>query len=184
MAHVREVARKGSKGYEVRWRAADKFRQRTFKVKRDADRFALKVETELAEGNTTELLVKNGRTVRQVVEASLAASKPELKPRTYNGYVAIYEGRVLPRFGSRRIGTVTRADVQAWIAELHGAGLAPATVHHHYVALKKVMRYAMDDRLLSYNPCDGVRLPKNHNANAAVSKLQTLTPLLSSRITH
>jgi integrase len=164
MAHVREVVRKGGRGYEVRWRAGEKFKQRTFTVRRDADRFALKVESELADGNTTELLVKNGRTVRQVVEASLAASKPELKPRTYNGYVAIYDKRVLPRFGSRKIGTVTRADVQAWVAELHGAGLAPATVHHHYVALKKVMRHALDDRLISYNPCDGVRLPKSHDA--------------------
>ena len=164
MAHVREVERKGGRAYEVRWRAGDRFKQRSFTVRREADRFALKVESELAEGNTTELLVKNSRTLRQVVEASLAATKPELKPRTYNGYVSIYDNRILPKFGARKIGTLTRADVQGWVAELHGDGLAPATVHRHYVALKKVMRYALDDRLISYNPCDGVRLPKRHDA--------------------
>lgn len=165
MANVREVERKGGRAYEVRWRAGDKFKQRTFTVKREADRFALKVETELAEGNTTDLLVKNGRTVRQVIEASLAASKPELKPRTYNGYVAIYDNRILPKFGARKVGTLTRSDVQAWVGELHAAKLSPATVHHHYVALKKALRHALDDRLISYNPCDGVRLPKAHNAD-------------------
>lgn len=165
MANVREVERKGGRAYEVRWRAGDKFKQRTFTVKREADRFALKVETELAEGNTTDLLVKNGKTVRQVIEASLAASKPELKPRTYNGYVAIYDNRILPKFGGRKVATLTRSDVQAWIGELHAAKLSPATVHHHYVALKKALRHALDDRLISYNPCDGVRLPKAHNAD-------------------
>ncbi|WP_314101501.1 hypothetical protein [uncultured Frigoribacterium sp.] len=159
------MERKGGRAYEVRWRAGDKFKQRTFTVKREADRFALKVETELAEGNTTDLLVKSGKTVRQVIEASLAASKPELKPRTYNGYVAIYDNRVLPKFGARKVGTLTRSDVQAWVGELHAAKLSPATVHHHYVALKKALRHALDDRLISYNPCDGVRLPKAHNAD-------------------
>jgi integrase len=165
MANVREVERKGGRAYEVRWRAGDKFKQRTFTVRREADRFALKVETELAEGNTTDLLVKNGKTVRQVIEASLAASKHELKPRTYNGYVAIYDNRILPKFGARKVGTLTRSDVQAWVGELHAAKLSPATVHHHYVALKKALRHALDDRLISYNPCDGVRLPKAHNAD-------------------
>jgi len=85
MANVREVERKGGRAYEVRWRAGEKFKQRTFMVKREAERFALKVETELAEGNTTDLLVKNGKTVRQVIEASLAASKHELKPGLTTG---------------------------------------------------------------------------------------------------
>jgi len=38
-------------------------------------------------------------------------------------------------------------------------------VHHYYVALNKALRHALDDRLISYNPCDGVRLPKAHNAD-------------------
>lgn len=104
--------------------------------------------------------MKNGKTVRQVIEAQLAASKPELRPRTYNGYVAIYNNRILPKFGGRKVATLTRSDVQAWIGELHAAELLPATVHHHYVALKKALRHVLDDRLISYNPGDGVRLAK------------------------
>jgi len=155
---------KGGRGFEVRWRTGGKFRQRTITVRRDVDRFALEVESEVADGNATERLVKNGRTVRQVVEAYRAASKPEMKPRSYYGYVINYDKRVLQQFGSPKIGTVTRADVHAWVAKRHGAGLAPAAVHRSYVALQKVMRYALDDRLVSYNPCDCVRLPGNHDA--------------------
>ena len=92
--------------------------------------------------------------VRQV------ASAPALKDRTVRGYRQIYDKRVLPWFGSRRVNAVTRADVQTWVTPLHGEGLSPATVHHHYVALKKAFRFAQQDRLITYNPCDGVKLPK------------------------
>ncbi|NYI41100.1 hypothetical protein [Demequina lutea] len=55
---------------------------------------------------------------------------------------------------------MTRADVQTWVTALDGEGLSPATVHHHYVALKKAFRFAQWDRLIAFNPCDGVKLPK------------------------
>lgn len=55
--------------------------------------------------------------------------------------------------------------MQAWVTALHGEGLATQTVHHCYVALKKAFRYAQDDRLISYNPCDSIRLPKNADAH-------------------
>ncbi len=160
MAHVREVHRKTGTAYEVHWRQGETKKQRTFKVKREAERFSLRVENELAEGNTTDALVKNSKTVRDIIEASLLASAPGLKLRTNLGYRAIYDNRIIPVFGSRRASTVTRAEVQAWVVTLAAEGLAPATVHHHYVALKKAFRHAIHDRLLTYNPCDGVKLPK------------------------
>jgi len=79
--------------------------------------------------------------------------------------VSIYRNRVLPTFGKRKVTEVTRADVQAWVTALHGEGLAPQTVHHCYVSLEKAFRYAQDDRLISYNPCDSIRLPKNADAH-------------------
>jgi DNA invertase Pin-like site-specific DNA recombinase/integrase len=166
MANVRDVTRAGGQAFEVRWRADGKFRQRTFTVKREAERFALEVENEIAEGATTAPLVRRVLTVAQVVEASLEASRPGLKERTHRSYVSIYRNRVLPTFGKREVTEVTRADVQAWVTALHGEGLAPQTVHHCYVALKKAFRYAQDDRLISYNPCDSIRLPRNADAHA------------------
>ncbi|MCU1420186.1 MAG: site-specific integrase [Mycetocola sp.] len=173
MAHVRTVERKTGVAYEVRWRGGGSFKQRSFSAKRDAERFALRVENELDEGSSTEALVKNGKTVAQVVEASLAASRPELKPRTMQSYETIYNNRILPTFGARRIASVTRAEVQAWIAKLHGDGLSAATVHHHYVALKKAFKHAQHDRLITYNPCDGVKIPKDHSADQFVPSFLT-----------
>ncbi len=163
MAHVRRVGRSGGFAYEVRWQELGKFKQRTFSSRRDADRHAARVEAAKVAGDTTAPLAKSKVTIRDVVEASLEATKPGLKPRTYDGYLRLYRGRVLPEFGSRRLAQLTRADIQAWVTRLTAEGLAPATVRHCYVALRKAIRYALHDRLISYDPCAGVVLPKNHS---------------------
>lgn len=169
MAHVREVQRKKAPNgiaYEVRWLEDGKFKQRTFRNKREAERHAARVETAKATGEATAPLTQSRVTVRDVVAASLAASKPGLKPRTYDSYVRLYEGRVLPEFGGKRITLLTRADVQSWIIRLSGEGLAPATVHHCYVALRKAMKHALHDRLIGHDPCAGVKLPKDQRTDA------------------
>lgn len=183
MAHVRTVTRTSGTAYEVRWRADGRFRQRTFTVKRDAERFALKVENEIADGAPTAPLVRRVPTVAEVVAESMEASKPGLKLRTYRSYESIYRNRVLPAFGRRKITEVTRADVQTWVTALHGEGLSPTTVHHHYVALKKVFRYAQDDRLIAYSPCDGVRLPKGGDREGFAPVFLT-APQVEALATH
>ncbi|MDC7804864.1 tyrosine-type recombinase/integrase [Sphingomonas sp. BLCC-B65] len=95
----------------------------------------------------------------------MEAAKPRLKPRTFHSYELMYSARIIPEFGSRRITSVTRADVQAWINKLSGKGLAPATVHHCYVALRKVMKHALWDRQIAFNPCDGIELPRAHDVD-------------------
>lgn len=165
MAHVRPVPRKAGTAYEVHWRDAGKKLQRTFTVKREAERFAVKVEVTKEAGDTTRSLVKNTVTVGQVIAASMEAAKPRLKPRTFHSYELIYSARIVPEFGSRRVTSITRADVQTWINTMTGEGLAPATVHHCYVALRKVMKHALWDRQIAFNPCDGIDLPKAHDVD-------------------
>ncbi len=158
MANIREVRRKGGRAFEVRWRVNATFKQRTFTARRDAERFALRVENEIADGGSTDLLQRRGRTVAEVIEASLLANAPTLKMRTTVGYRSIYNRRIPPEFGARRVASVTRADVQSWLARLSAEGLSAATVHHHYIALKKAFRHAQNDRLIVHNPCDGIRV--------------------------
>jgi integrase len=163
MAHVREVTRTSGRAYKVRWREAERERQRTFKVKRDAERFAMTVENTKATGASTEPLAGRSQTVAEVVAASLAASQPRLKPGTYAGYVHLYESKILPTFGKQRIASVTSQQVEKWIGELVNAGRAPSTIHNHYAALNKVFRYAMRHRLIVHNPCEAADPPTAGN---------------------
>lgn len=164
MAHIREVARKKAPNgiaYEVHWREGDRKMQRTFTVKREAERFALKVETAKEAGDTTKTLVRAAKTFREVATASLDASRARLKPGTVAQYENLLDRRLLPRFGARRISAITTEDVEKWIADLVASGLAPNTVHNHYVLLNKTFRYALRHRLIPFNPAEGVELPKN-----------------------
>ena len=116
----------------------------------------------------------------------MEAACPKLKPRTFHSYEMIYANRILPTFGGRRATTMTRADVQSWISKLSGEGLSPATVHHHYVALRKVMKHALWDRRIAFNPCDGIDLPRAHDIEegdlAALSYAQV--EALASELMH
>lgn len=172
MAHVQTVElASGKTSYVVRWRDGDAFRQRTFAVKREAERHATKVEAELEEGNSTAPLISKTKTFRQVAEDSLAASKGRLKPRTYEGSVRVLARYVYPALGAKRIGSITSADMEKWIAELSatptmrtGTPLHPSTVKHAYVCANKVFRYAIKHRLISHNPATGTDLPKVQHA--------------------
>lgn len=167
MAHVREVTRKTGAAYEVRWKANGTFKQRTFSVKREAERFALKVENELADGNSTDALVKNSKTFREVAEASMAASAARLKPKTAGQYELAYRLHIYPTFGERRINSITSMDIEAWLAGMQtkvsaqtGRTLAPASVLGAYVALSKAFGYAMKHRIVASNPCAVVDKPR------------------------
>jgi integrase len=161
MAHMREVARQNGKAWEVRWVDSGRERQRTFTVKRDAERYALTVENAKANGAPTAELAGRTEKFDAVVKASLDASRPRLKAGTVLQYENLYATRILPTFGAQRVSAITSQEVQKWVSGLVAAGKAPNTVHNHYVALNKVFRYAVRHRLISHNPCDAVELPKN-----------------------
>jgi integrase len=172
VAHVREVARKTGKAFEVRWVALGRDRQRTFAVKREAERFALKVENELAEGNSTEPLVRNSKTFLEVAEAMIAASASNVRSSTASGYEIGYRMHIYPTFGGRRISTITSLEVERWLAELKEKTserthrpLSSSTVRGLMLALSKVFYYALKHRLISNNPCDAVDTPRKANAS-------------------
>jgi hypothetical protein len=90
MAHGMPLTRTSGKvSYIASWRNNGSFRQRTFSVKREAERFADNVESDLTEGTSTAPLIKHSKTFRQVAETSLAASEAQLMPRTYDGLVVV-----------------------------------------------------------------------------------------------
>lgn len=167
MAHIREVPRKGSAtgvAYEVRWMDGGRERQKTFSVKREAQRHAASVENARANGAPTADLAGRSERFADVVKASVDASRARLKTGTVLQYEHLYATRVLPVFGKKRIAAITSQEVQRWVNDLVAAGKAPNTVHNHFVALNKVFRYANKHRLISHNPCEAAELPTNVHA--------------------
>lgn len=164
MASITARTRKdGGASYVVEWRdeTGDK-RRRTFRVSRDADRFAARIETAKAEGRPTLEHNPRGDTVAQVVEASLAAAAQKLKPGTLAAYRLLYDRAIIPEFGKLRITQVTSQRIEAWVAKLNARGLAPHTVHNYWVGLSRLFTYAVRHRIHpGPNPCAAVERPKN-----------------------
>ncbi len=168
MAHVREVSRKTGIAYEVRWKdSSGKFRQVTRTVKRDAERFALKIENELADGNSTEALVKNSKTFAELTMASQAASAARTKSKTQLGDESNYRIHILPVFGLRKVNSITSMEIEAWldgmrtkVSERTKKPLSSSSIHGAYISLSKVFAYATKHRLIATNPCAVVDKPR------------------------
>jgi integrase len=98
--------------------------------------------------------------VAKVVEA--VTESPEwrkLRPSTVRGYQALFERVIIPRFGQRKIASITSQEIETWTAELLDSGLTPASVRHRHIAMSKLMKYALKHRLISVNPCAVVKAP-------------------------
>jgi len=70
---------------------------------------------------------------------------------------------VLPTFGSTPLARVDRTSLREWVAQLSdpdGAGLAPGSVVKTVQVFNKVMRAALEDRLIMANPVERLPLPK------------------------
>ncbi|MFF2348082.1 tyrosine-type recombinase/integrase [Pseudarthrobacter sp. NPDC058119] len=190
MAHIKTLSRaNGGSAYEVRWREGGKHRQRTFRSKREAERFALKVENELHEGNSTAPLVKNSKTFREVAEQCLAADRPRLKQKTLEGYEMTYRVHAYPAFGSRRISTITSQDIEKWVADLRatptpgGKKRSEGSVRGSFLRVQKIFTYAVQHRLISFSPMTALkkpRLPQNNPNFLTLGQVTALAEQLDS----
>ncbi|NYJ37481.1 tyrosine-type recombinase/integrase [Nocardiopsis aegyptia] len=69
--------------------------------------------------------------------------------------------RVHPAFGKREIGSITRADAKSFVAKLTAdPGLSASTVHTAFATLRILMQAAVDDEIITANPCSRVKLPR------------------------
>lgn len=147
------------------------FKQATRASKREAERLALRVENELADGNSTDTLVKHSKTFREIAEASLAANAPHIKPSTLNGYEIAHRVHIYPTFSSRRVSTITSLEVEAWLADMQckvsertGRSLTTASIRGAMIALGKAFSYAAKHRLIAVNPTAAVSMPRKSSA--------------------
>ena len=66
---------------------------------------------------------------------------------------------IVPAFKGRPLASIRTTEVQSWVKRL-SEQLAPGTVEVVYRYFASVCRSAVNDRLIAFNPCEGVRLPK------------------------
>jgi site-specific recombinase XerD len=61
--------------------------------------------------------------------------------------------------GIEILGQITTASIRAWLTSLRDAGHPPATLANRHSGLKALLRWAVDERLLTENPIIGIPTP-------------------------
>jgi len=72
--------------------------------------------------------------------------------RRYHDDRLRFNKELVPYFGEKDIGEITSADVGAFARQLQLAGKAPATTNQYLIVLRKILRFASDNRLITAIP--------------------------------
>ena len=159
MASVRKRTRDGRVSWEVRYYdPGRRQRSKTFRRRADADRFRATVEVDKLEGRWADPAL--GRTPFAVWAERWWSTTTSMRESTRARDRRLLDEHVLPRFGRRQLAAIGQLDVRAWVADLSGQGLAPATVQKCYQTLAKIMAAAVDAGMLALSPCRRIPLPR------------------------
>lgn len=110
------------------------------------------------------------RTLREAADEWLAGAEAdpptilnrsgyEYKPSVLRGYRHDLETYVLEDLGGLRLSDVRRADLQALVDKLVGAGHSGSKVRNIVIPLRVVFRHALERDEVNANPTSGLRLP-------------------------
>lgn len=88
------------------------------------------------------------------------------KTRLYRDDLNRFKKELVPHFGEKDVGLITNADVGELIKKLQFKGLAPATINHYIIVLRKILNYAADNQIIKQIP----NFPKIKGKSTNVTK--------------
>lgn len=163
MAHVERRERRGKNGqvlrsYRVRWRGPDgKERNKSFKRKVDADRFAATVSADLVRGQYID--PDAGKILFETYARKWLAAQT-FEEGTRVAVELRFRLHAFPVLGKQNLNDIQPSTIQSWLRTL--ADLAPSYRQIIFANVSTVFSAAVDDSLILANPCRArsVRRPK------------------------
>jgi len=162
MAHIEDRWKRPGNRDRLRYRAryiAPDGRERSKSFARKADARSWLDAQESAKVTRTWTDPAKGRVLFADWFGQWQRTTARLRQSTEARDERLFRRYVLPRFGRVQLGNIDQLAVAEWTAEL-SRHLAPATVDRAYRLLSKVMRAAVDARMLAETPCRRILLPK------------------------
>ena len=125
-------------------------------VKTDIDRGEYRTDSRMTFGEYAESWKKTftGRTANGI------------RPDTLKRYCADLNNVIIPKLGRKRLSEITTQDLKKLVADLQAQGLSASRVRNIYAPLRAVVRTAVEENLLRYDPSAGVRIAVVHATNA------------------
>ena len=145
-----------------RWRAryrdsAGREHARHFERKADAQRWVAAQTASVARGDWIDPALS--RTTMEEWSGVWLETKAHLRPKTRDKYESGLRIWILPRWGQAQLGSITHADVVAWVAEIQRTRSAGLT-RHTLAILSQMLELAVRDGRIPRNVARGVRKPR------------------------
>lgn len=113
---------------------------------------------------------------KTLINQWLASKQPMITPSTHANFVLIAENHLIPRFGKKKIGSITEADIQEYILYLyengrldHQGGLTIKTIRDIILVLRLALFYAYKERAIPLLNWDLIEYPKDNSSKRVVS---------------
>ena len=157
MAQVQRDTRDGR--WQARWRdPSGRQRKKSFRRRVDAQKW---LDQHLAEMHRGQYVDPSGsRMLVGPIAEEWAAGLVHLKPSTAARYRGVVKNHVIPSWGSWRLGSIGRQDIETWVGTLVARGLRPASIRQTYRVLSLILDAAVAHGRIGRNPASGVRLPR------------------------
>lgn len=129
------------------------------------------------------------RTVAEAAEAWLAGAKTGAvrtrsggiyKPAVLRNYERDLRAHVLPDLGAHPLARIRRADLQALVDRLLGAGRSSSKIHAVVMPVRAICRHAIERDELLVNPTSNLRLPAATGRRERVASPQEVARLLEA----
>ncbi len=134
---------------------------RAFAKQSDAQKYGTAMEADALRGIRYADPRRGAIAVREYGEGVFLPSMLHLRPNSADTYASHLWNHIYPALGARKIGTITRTDVQSFIS-LVSSRVAPTTTETVYAVLRTMMQSAVDadPQVIPLNPCTRIKLPK------------------------
>jgi integrase len=147
------LKREGPRGsaYAVRYRdPTGRTCTKTFRRRKDADRFAATVEADMLRGGWIDPAA--AKTTFGTYADQWIDTRPGLRVRTVELYRSLLNRHLLPAFGEMELGKITPAVVRSSYVDLERAEVGASTRSKSYRLLRAILNTAVEDDLIVKNP--------------------------------
>ena len=145
--------------------------------KREAKSVMHRMITEMEQGKLTQ---RNNKTVSEWMDEWLDNYLPNIEETTRVGYKTKIKCYIKPAIGDIRIKSLRPEHVQRMVNDMMDKGLSPKNIRDTFNNINAAMKKAVKLRLIPYNPCEAVELPKLKKYRANVYPTEMIHTVLDT----
>jgi hypothetical protein len=121
-------------------------------TEKDAKTFAIQFYKDTLLSHLTDKTSDKNKQFSMVGNLFFQATEKNSTKTTYRSDYNRYAQHVVGEFQQQEIDTITNSQISQFVARLISTGIKPATVKHHIIVLRKIMRFAIANDLMKNLP--------------------------------